>query len=85
MDFKVEITCFRCHCSFELRPSDKMALSDTIYCQNCGQEIPEDIATHLKVGLSELGLIPYITDDSEDLLMKFKGFRFLAKEVDPFD
>lgn len=65
MDFKVEISCEKCECSFELRPVDfKQRCS--MECPNCGQAFPADIYEELKTGVIALGNVPeYIGEDSD--------------------
>lgn len=59
MDFKILIKCERCKCSFELRPVE-FAARDRLQCVNCGQELDQEVFSHLKSGLIELEKVPDI-------------------------
>lgn len=57
MDFKIEAQCGNCNCCFEIRSSyisDQTSLS----CPCCGKEIPQEIASHILNGMSELRSVP---------------------------
>ena len=63
MDIKIELTCHKCKCSCELRPTD-FSERESMECPNCGQVLPADIYAKLKSGIVLLGEIPEnITED----------------------
>ncbi len=68
MDFKIEISCKKCDCSCELRPTDfKERVS--MECPNCGQAFPAEVYKHLKTGVIELGQVSeHICTNPEDTL-----------------
>ena len=57
MDFKIELTCHKCKCSCELRPTD-FSERESMECPNCGQVLPADIYAKLKSGIVLLGEVP---------------------------
>lgn len=57
MDFKVQIHCRKCSCSFELRPKD-FREKEHLECPNCGKQFPDEVFSHLKKGIQELDLVP---------------------------
>ena len=57
MDFKIELTCHKCRCSCELRPTD-FSERESMECPNCGQALPADIYAKLKSGIVLLGEVP---------------------------
>ena len=62
MKFKINITCRKCDCSFELSPNNFL-LRDSLTCPNCGQPFPQAEYDSLKQGISVLGSLPnYVTD-----------------------
>ena len=79
MDFKISINCLRCGCSFELRPTEDANTSEHIFCPNCGQNVPTDIARHLKNGMRELSLVPFSYAPDDECAL-FNGFSFSLKE-----
>lgn len=67
MDFKIVITCEKCKCSFELRPS-MFADKKSLLCANCGQELEQEVFSHLKTGLIELSKVPDVIPENSDPL-----------------
>lgn len=63
MDFKIEIMCHRCSCTFELRPVEFKDRASA-ECPNCGQEFPQSIYAALKAGVTALGDIPENVDET---------------------
>lgn len=77
MDFKIEISCGKCSCTFELRPQENSCKS--ISCPNCNAKVPEEIASHILNGLHELHSVP--DTYPEDSFIGDTQFRF---EVKPY-
>lgn len=80
MDFKIEINCLKCRCSFELRPHD-FKNRPSMECPNCGQAFPATLYEKIKTGVEALGSVPeYIDEDSENpfaenlFIVQIKGF-----------
>lgn len=66
MDFKIEISCQKCKCSFELCPTDFKDRA-TMECPNCGQAFPAKAYSHLKSGVVELGKVQeYVCENEEN-------------------
>lgn len=65
MDFKIEIMCQRCCCSFELRPVE-FKQRTSAECPNCGQAFPEEVYTKLRTGVTTLGDIEEHVSASSD-------------------
>ncbi len=63
MDFKIKITCHKCHCCFELRSC--FFKETKISCPCCSSEVPEDINTNIMTGMKALCNVPedYSTED----------------------
>lgn len=75
MDFKIEVSCAKCKCLFELRPQD-FKNRPNMECPNCGQAFPSAIYEKIKTGVEALGAVPeYVDEDSENLfLVRVKSF-----------
>ena len=89
VDFKIDIFCNKCKCSYELRPTefkDRAAME----CPNCGQAFPAEVYKHLKIGVTELGMIsesicaePESAFFSEELFtVRVKGYGALHNLLD---
>lgn len=66
MDFKIEISCAKCKCLFELRPQD-FKNRPAMECPNCGQAFPSAVYEKIKTGVEALGAVPeYVNEDSEN-------------------
>jgi hypothetical protein len=76
MDFKLKISCNKCHCSFELRP-DYFERSE-ISCPNCSSKVSDEYATHIINGIREFSIVPssYSDDESANSLISNSGFSF---------
>lgn len=80
MDFKIEVSCAKCKCLFELRPQD-FKNRPSMECPNCGQAFPIAVYEKIKIGVESLGAVPEFVDEnsenpySENLFtVRIKGF-----------
>ena len=87
MDFKVEIKCEKCKCSFEFRPGEFVD-RDAMSCPNCGQELDPSVFSHLKTGILELAQVPDMIPDDWELFpsapQKELKFSLQVKGYHPF-
>lgn len=78
MDFKIEIQCAVCKCSFELRPQDFKDRA-SMECPNCGQAFPADAFDDLKTGMSALGRVQEFVGENENPFSDPSGFTVRIK------
>lgn len=74
MNFKVEVTC-ECGCKYQIA-SGKHPEGKRFACPSCGLEIPESVASDLRVGLECLGNVPVSMPDKDGFDLPFGGFGF---------
>lgn len=82
MDFKIKISCHKCNCNFELRPTES-AITE-ITCPNCASKVPDEIASHILTGLHELGAVPEKYSEDENPFLPDTGFSFSVKSYSLF-
>lgn len=91
MDFKVKILCDDCKCSFELRPHD-FKQRENIECPNCGNKLPDDVFSNLKIGITALGAVPEKTplldgmfrlgEDTHQFCLSVESYSFISDTLD---